>query len=234
MGLQVTLMQLAKRKRSFKYYIFLNSSVRGPFFPSYMPAGWEWPQAFTTRFTDRIKVVSSSIVCLPESDLSGGGPRAESWAFALDADGLSLTIAAGVFHIRTCKLCKEDGIVVGGEYGISKAILERGYNLATLQSMYSRGVEWADPQHWGCNNNAHPSRHGTYDSISMHPFETLFVKANWRVGEPFLTRYTRWFTEHAHGNANTAGRFNKTLYLYAVSAVAQNPPSVDRCFQVPA
>ena len=35
----------------------------------------------------------------------------ESWAFALDAQGLELLVTAGVFHLRTCKLCN-DGIVV--------------------------------------------------------------------------------------------------------------------------
>ena len=35
----------------------------------------------------------------------------ESWAFALDAQGLELLVTAGVFHLRTCKLC-DDGIVV--------------------------------------------------------------------------------------------------------------------------
>ena len=38
---------------------------------------------------------------------------------------------------------------------------------------YPEGVEWSDDRHWHCNNNAHPSRHGTYDGISMHPFETV-------------------------------------------------------------
>ena len=157
----------------------------------------------------------------------------ESWAFALDDEGLSLTVDAGVFEVRTCKLCPDGGIVTGGEYGISKAVLSKDYNLATLQSMYRSDVDWLDPQHWGCNGNAHPSRHGTYDGISMHPFETVFVKASWRVGEPHLSKYTKWFGEHAAGNANTMGMFDEKLYKYAVSMLAQDPPPVEQCFAVP-
>lgn len=37
--------------------------------------------------------------------------QVESWAFALDAQGLQLLVSVGVFHLRTCKLC-DDGIVV--------------------------------------------------------------------------------------------------------------------------
>ena len=58
-----------------RYYVFLNSSVRGPFYPSYMPAGWHWPRAFTDRLRGRVKVVASSLVCLPEVDAGGFGPK---------------------------------------------------------------------------------------------------------------------------------------------------------------
>lgn len=56
---------------------------------------------------------------------------------------------------------------------------------------YPVGVEWSEDRHWRCNNNVHPSRHGTYDGITMHPFETVFIKASWHVGEPHLSHYTR-------------------------------------------
>ena len=52
----------------YKYYIFLNSSVRGPFVPSYMPHDWQWTNAFTDRLRGDVKAVGSSLVCLPEVD----------------------------------------------------------------------------------------------------------------------------------------------------------------------
>ena len=60
--------------------------------------------------------------------------QAESWAFAVDADALQLLAKAGVFGIRTCKLC-EDGVVVMGEYGLSTVLLKAGHGIATLMSM---------------------------------------------------------------------------------------------------
>ena len=111
---------------------------------------------------------------------------------------LELTTRAGVFWLRKCKLCTDNqGIVVKGEYGLSSVLLGAGHNIATLMARYRPGVDWRDRRHWDCNDNVHPSRHGTYDHISMHPFETVFLKASWHVGQPHLDHYTRWLDAHA-------------------------------------
>jgi len=102
-------MEFHKAKGTFskyKYFIFLNSSTRGPFLPSYMPANWLWPMAYTSKLKGDIRAVSSSIVCLPEVDAGGPGPRLESWAFATDVVGLQTMIREEVFEIRMCKACK--------------------------------------------------------------------------------------------------------------------------------
>lgn len=218
-----------KAKRHQKY-IFLNSSVRGPFYPSYMPESWQWTQAFTSRINHLSKMVSSSLVCLPEVDAGGPGPRAESWAFATDREGLKIFQEEGVFGTRTCKLC-DDGIVVMGEYGLSKALLKRNLRFATLMSRYAPDTDWRHSKHWQCNNQVHPSRSGTYDAITMHPFETIFIKASWNVGEPFTSHYTRWFMRHAIGEAGTEGTFDDEMYRYAVSPLAQEARDKEQCYK---
>ena len=54
----VTLEWVARGGRGSKYahFIFLNSSVRGPFVPMFMPPGWQWTQAFTTGLSATTKV----------------------------------------------------------------------------------------------------------------------------------------------------------------------------------
>lgn len=171
----------------YAYFFFLNSSVKGPFLPSYIPPTWHWSHAYMGRFTGNIHAVGSSLVCLPDVDAGGPGPRLESWAIALDQKGISAAIEDGVFAVRTCKLCTSaaEGVVVGGEYGMTLALLKRGYNVATLMSRYARDINWAEPKHWGCNDNVHPSRHGTYGGIAFHPYETVFVKSSWHVADPY-------------------------------------------------
>ncbi len=42
-------------------------------------------------------------------------------------------------QIRTCKLCSDgEGIVVGGEYGMTAAMLKEGYNVATFMTKYAK------------------------------------------------------------------------------------------------
>lgn len=80
--------------------------------------------------------------------------QVESWAFAVDKTAMDLLIGSGVFYTRECKLC-DDGVVVMGEYGLSKAVMERGYNIATLMSMcvslfMSRAIHAATPRNRAC------------------------------------------------------------------------------------
>lgn len=217
--------------RLYAYFIFLNSSVRGPFYPAYMPPGWAWTRAYLDRFVDDVRAVSSSLVCLPPEDAGGYGAKLESWAFALDVVALDSLVEAGTFNVRSCKLCS-DGVVVMGEYGISTVLLAKGHNIATLMSRYPKDVDWRDELNWHCNNNAHPSRHGTYDGISMHPYEVVFIKASWHVGEPFTSRYTEWRMGEAAGMRNTWGEYDAAMYQYAVQPEAQDMPAMAACYDV--
>jgi hypothetical protein len=48
--------------QDYKYFVFVNSSVRGPYLPAYMD-DITWTQAFTSQFTTTVKLVGSSINC---------------------------------------------------------------------------------------------------------------------------------------------------------------------------
>ena len=43
-----------------------------------MGTSWQWTRAFTDRLVDDVKLVSSSLVCLPEIDAGGWGPKVPS------------------------------------------------------------------------------------------------------------------------------------------------------------
>lgn len=54
--------------RRYKYFIMLNSSIKGPFFPQYMPKRWHWVDAFLELYEGDVHAVASSLVCLPVID----------------------------------------------------------------------------------------------------------------------------------------------------------------------
>ena len=54
-------------------FIFLNSSTRGPFYPSYMPPGWQWTMAFTSLLSASVKVRVKFGVCTCHTLLCKGG-----------------------------------------------------------------------------------------------------------------------------------------------------------------
>lgn len=51
----------AKRLSKYAYFIFLNSSARGPFVPNYLPPGWRWPDAFVRFLVGDVKVASEAL-----------------------------------------------------------------------------------------------------------------------------------------------------------------------------
>lgn len=74
----------------YRYLILLNSSVRGPFLPSYWPADRHWTSVLTSRLSDGVKMVGATISC--EASWKGGvltgekrqNPHVQSYLLAMD------------------------------------------------------------------------------------------------------------------------------------------------------
>ena len=101
--LTALLLVLSHSCSRYRYYIFLNSSVKGPFWPSYLPSSWHWTQAYLQKMQPHTKgrssstssgslpgmglpdrpiaAVGSSLVCLPKVDAgrSWGGSGLGLW-----------------------------------------------------------------------------------------------------------------------------------------------------------
>jgi len=177
----------------YRFYFFLNSSVKGPFLPSYWPAEVHWSTIFTSRINERVKQVGTSIVCLDlPSHLGGKGPCVEGFAWATDNIGIKLGLMHGVFD---CFQSKVD-VIIKGEYGMSRTLLRAGFSVDSLQLKY-QGVNWTDRSNWNCNNHIHPTRAHSYEGITMHPLETVFHKRSWtdsklQVLPRYMDSYSKW------------------------------------------
>jgi hypothetical protein len=158
---------------NYDYYFFANSGVIGPILPHYFRG--HWSDIFIGKINNVVKLVGTSIVCLPNTDEGGFGPKVEGFFFAVDALGLNLLKAEETIF---CNHKTKDDAVLNGEYGLSKCIFKHGYSIDCMIRKY-QNIDWRDPINYYMNRNLHPSRKKSFYGNSLNPFELIFHKWYW-------------------------------------------------------
>lgn len=82
--------------RKYKYFIFMNSSVRGPYLPPAMQGLISWQELLLNKIAGNVKLVGSTISCEGspfEGNIAGEwrtNPHVQSYVIATDQVGLLL------------------------------------------------------------------------------------------------------------------------------------------------
>lgn len=121
----IGLQNLEQKLHTYKYFVFLNSSVRGPFLPIYFPQEQHWTSIFTNLITKQEKLVGLAINC-PDG-VGRTFIHVQSMLFATDWQTLQLLRADGIFH---CSTTYQQAMRVEGD--MSKLVLDKGYNLGSV------------------------------------------------------------------------------------------------------
>ena len=151
-------------KSKYKYFIFLNSSVRGPFIVSYYDSPI-WYTIFTRRLNDHIKLVGCTINCEP-------APHVQSYLWALNPDTFDFLLKnTSVF---ACHATKDDTIS-NAEIVASRAILKLGYGIDSLMTKY-QGVDFRFNVDKQCADRLNPTINKGVNGITLDPYEVVFVK----------------------------------------------------------
>ncbi|KDD76746.1 hypothetical protein H632_c120p2 [Helicosporidium sp. ATCC 50920] len=164
----------------YKYFVWLDTSVRGPFLPRYVnPAETPWHSLLTSLITEETKLVGATISCagvkLEEGHPTQSVPHVQGYLQATDRTGLAVLRAqpeaSGVLS------CHQSWLVAVrySEIGASEAMFRAGFNIGSLMLRYE-AVDFRDTATWECNARMSPLLPGTYDGGNVHPLETLFVK----------------------------------------------------------
>ena len=116
----------------YSFFIWLNSSVRGPFLPAYLRGRLHWTEPLLSKLGAVVKLVGATINCGRAYDLPET-VHVQSYVTATDAEGLAVLRAAdGVFkcwsHIHDT--------IIESEIGASKAIMAAGFSLDSLMLRY--------------------------------------------------------------------------------------------------
>lgn len=187
---------LAKR---YRRYLFLNASVRGPFFPSWA-ADVCWSEAYWNKLDEKTKVVGMTWNCANGIPYP---PHLQSMVMAFDQQTLNEILLPNM-------KCYGDmpSAVADGETAMTGWIRDAGGDVFAMESRYTAHagpggknttafLDWCIDKPGGPNHGSDVLHSGFYEGSSMHPYETIFAKTN-RPWDERDRKTIDLLTEHAH------------------------------------
>lgn len=179
--------------KSYKKFILMNTSLRGPFMPSW--ADGCWMDMYLGKVTDEVKLVGMTGNCWPSWHV-------QSMIWATDSIGLQALLYPPKNHpllppgvngtaevgINGCFHTWDQA--VHAEIFATKVIKAAGYKATVLMSAYYSDPNYEDNCDSGGNGDV--LWNGRYFGTNIHPYETIFIKANRDIDPVLLDRLTKW------------------------------------------
>lgn len=116
--------------KNYDNFIFVNSSVSGPFIPSYYNG--KWTEIYINGLKDNVKLFGSTInTCGNPLEIS----HVQSYIFSTDKTTLEYLINCEIFSITNYEKNFQD-CINHREIRMSRKILENNWNIGSLQSYF--------------------------------------------------------------------------------------------------
>lgn len=140
---------------SYNCFAFLNDSVRGPFSHQYPNSlfSQNWLSLFSAKLNDQVLLVGPTINCQHS-------PHVQTYCFLLNEKGFEIATKKGIFNAVTESNTVD--LIQSREIGLSKAILDEGYNIDCILSAY-KGIDWKITRQ--CNH---------FEGADLNPTESPF------------------------------------------------------------
>lgn len=200
----------------YDYFVFINSSARGPFYLASSVTGPSWIDAFTSKLKGEIGICGATVNILrsPSDHLfwltgliipGGVAPHVQTYAYALRQDAFTFLIDSG-FYSEPAFDWSKDETIAKYEIELSLRLLGAGWNLDCLAGKYS-GLDYrtvsGDPN--GNSFNGSSLVPNGYFGHNIDPSEVLFVKPkrSYAAGE-VLERLNLTFGALKKGNGTNA------------------------------
>lgn len=175
----------------YDYFVFINSTVRGPFFPLYYDENkfMRWPDLFISRLNDQVKLTGTSI------NLTGLFPNTyfahlQSMFMVTDRIGLDIGIKHKIFDPNTIEIYKIL-VICNKEYNYSKVMIDEGYNINCLLPPY-RDLDLRNGYESYKSTANNFLFTGKYYGTNINPYEVIFMKENTKIDQHLLELYTKW------------------------------------------
>lgn len=191
---------------TYTHFTFLNCGMLGPLIPSYFDSQhYEfWPLRFTSMLSDsnhtdsldaavnKVKLIGVSLNCERQIHV-------QSMLWSTDAVGMGLIMNSGSFF--DCTLSPDyrqiNYIIKTYELGISKAILEAGYQIRAINSVQQNLV--LDKSHYHYNlatNSPFNCRDMWHPELKLSPYDTIFFKVSRYYSEEVIF-YKNWLEQYS-------------------------------------
>ncbi|RYE12937.1 MAG: hypothetical protein EOP34_09845 [Rickettsiales bacterium] len=180
----------------YKRFIILNASIRGPFIPTWSAGCWS--DLFLNKITNEVKLVGMTHNCYPIRHV-------QSMIFATDRIGIEILLAGNTTNFTTyqnrsgeeynkdfmvglsqCFPTKNRAII--GEISLTHLIKRSAYNYTVMMTAAS-----AIPNYFNNCTHIDVNWNGNYFGYNIHPFETVFTKANRDLDPQMLETLTDWY-----------------------------------------
>lgn len=116
--------------KKYDQFIFANSSIIGPYLPSYYKG--KWTDVYLQGLSDTIKLFGSTINTV---NLPTVYPHVQSYIFSMNRETLDFLIAKGIFSLEHYVSKFEDAIL-HKEVRMSRLIVDNGWNIGCLHQYY--------------------------------------------------------------------------------------------------
>lgn len=213
------IVNFVKRYKDVTYenYIFINSSMRGPFTPTYIKSCWY--DNFLDRISDKIAIVGGSINLLPEKsshsrhfstkfDYSAPYIHVQTTAYAMSHDAFNSLIDSGIFSIE--ESLDKNEIISCYEIRITQELLKQGLSISSLLPLYEYfDSSSRDIKYKGTLYHGDPLYKDAFFGRSIHPYENIFVKTNRNMidsDELNSLTFTTLALKEAAGGLSDSGR----------------------------
>ena len=178
--------------KKYKRFILLNDSIRGPFLPTW--ATGCWTDKFLSKITNEVKLVGITYNCQPTKHV-------QSMFLATDDVGIKIFLAGSTtdldgkpdYELNPRSLagfstCPETmHFAISNEMSLTNLIYRAGYKVAVLMTaIYSQDNYYQD-----CNNEEMNVPQGYFGS-NIHPYETIFFKADRSIDDNLMNKLTEW------------------------------------------
>lgn len=175
----------------YDFYIFINSSVRGPFL-GFNHKG-SWVELFLNKFTDDVHLVGSSINVIssesPHSqrfgryfDYEKPFSHIQTTAYALSGVAMRHLVNIGFYSVD--EVLSKDDVICRYEIRLSQEIKRNGWDFKCFLSKYNE-IDYrkyhVDPNDSSVDGDS--LYYGSYFGRTARPYELIFVKTNRNVFE---------------------------------------------------